>query len=77
MPRNHHLTPGIISRFLGVKHETVIRWIQRGHLPAINITSGSKPVYRIFRKDLSAFMQKRGLPEGRIQELLAEFPMAR
>lgn len=56
------VTPTIVARWLEVKPDTVLKWIQTGALPAMNISTGDTVRrYIIFRKDLIAFCQARGL----------------
>ena len=65
------ITPPIVARWLTVDVETVLRWIRDGELPALNIgTVGKGKRFRIFRKDLIAFMMKKGLPLESVQDLV-------
>lgn len=65
------ITPSIVGRWLNVDTETVLRWIHRKELPALNIgTRGNLPRFRIFKKDLVTFMNQRGLPVDSIQDLV-------
>lgn len=65
-----HLTPEILARLLGVNHSTVLGWIRSGSLPALNITSGHAPRYRIFRPDLVAFLERRGASPAQVQAVI-------
>lgn len=67
----------VVARWLEVKPHTVWAWIQdpdpARRLPALNIgTTGKQARYRIFRRDLIAFLQRRGMALDRITELLGE-----
>jgi excisionase family DNA binding protein len=65
------ISPSIVARWLNVETETVLRWIHRKELPALNIgTQGKLPRFRIFRKDLVTFMHQRGLPVDSIHDLV-------
>jgi hypothetical protein len=71
------LTLPVVARWLEVKPHTVWGWIQDPdplrRLPALNIgTRGKRASYRIFRKDLVLFLQRRGMALDRIQELFGE-----
>ncbi len=68
--RSKHITPGVLARWLGVHDDTVERWIRNHKLPALNIGgSGNGARYRIFRKDVVAFLHRRGLTTDHISEL--------
>jgi len=65
------VTPPIVARWLEVQHLTVLRWIRSHSLPALDIGTGNKiHRYVIFRKDLAAFLQRRGMTDERIREML-------
>lgn len=69
------LTLSVVARWLEVKPDTVLAWIQDSNperrLPALNIgTRGKRAHYRIFRKDLATFLQRRGLSAERVEDLL-------
>ena len=64
------VTPPIVARWLEVKDETVLRWIHSKDLPALNIGTRAKNSYLIFRKDLAVFLNRRGMTEDRIREML-------
>lgn len=65
------VTPSIIARWLELRHDTVMKWIKTKDLPALNIASaGRGSRYIIFRKDLTAFLLRRGMTEERIKELI-------
>jgi hypothetical protein len=71
------LTLPVVARWLEVKPHTVWAWIRdpdpTRRLPALNIgTRGKRASYRIFRKDLVEFLQRRGMALARIQELLGD-----
>lgn len=68
--RRKHVTPGIVARWLDVNEETVARWIRSGALPALNIGgNGNGSRYRIFRKDLVTFLERRGLITDHVSDL--------
>lgn len=68
--RRKHVTPGIVARWLDVYEETVTKWIRTGALPALNVGGeGNGARYRIFRKDLVAFLERRGLTTDHISDL--------
>ncbi len=54
------LTTGQVAKLLGVSDETVKRWIVMGQLPGIRMTDDSW--YRVSRKQLEEYAQKRGIP---------------
>lgn len=69
------LTLPLVARWLEVKPHTVLRWIRdpdpQRRLPALDIgTSGRQARYRIFRRDLALFLERRGMAPERIQEVL-------
>ena len=65
------VTPPMIARWLEVKHLTVLMWIRNKHLPALNISgTGQAARYIVFRKDLAAFLGRRGMTDERISEIL-------
>jgi excisionase family DNA binding protein len=53
------LTVEQVAEELQVHPRSVYKWIQTGELPAINLGSGGKHIYRISRVDLDAFKQAR------------------
>ena len=67
-----NITPPVVAEWLNVETETVLKWIHSGDLPALNIgTKNNVPRFRIFKKDLTMFMAKRGLPVETIQDLVS------
>lgn len=71
MIRSQSITPPILARWLKVQHPTVLRWIHSGELPAINIgTRGKAPRFRIYHKDLVAFLSRRGMSAESMQDLV-------
>ena len=54
-------TPKEISLLLRVKLDTVLAWIHRGELPAINVATrpSTRPRYRVKAADFEAFQEKR------------------
>jgi len=47
-----------VANICGVVNQTAINWIRNGHLKAFTTPGGQ---YRIYAKDLSAFLDKRGM----------------
>ena len=83
-PRRRYVSPPVIARWLEVQEKTVTNWIREGvevaidgevvrlRLPALNVGGlGNGARYRIFRKDLVAFLQQRGLVTDHVSELFA------
>lgn len=50
------LTPPEIAKLLRVRESKVLGWIRSGRLPAINVSDGQRPRYRVRRADLDAFL---------------------
>jgi excisionase family DNA binding protein len=59
--QKYALTPKEIASLLEVKLDTVLAWIHRGELPAINVAKrpSTRPRYRVRTKDFEAFQEKR------------------
>ena len=59
--RKFALTPKEIASLLDVKLDTVLAWIHRGELPAINVAKrpSTRPRYRVKATDFEAFQEKR------------------
>ena len=55
------LTPKEIASLLKVKLDTVLAWIHRGELLAINVAKrpSTRPRYRVRATDFEAFQEKR------------------
>ncbi|MCL2007090.1 MAG: helix-turn-helix domain-containing protein [Treponema sp.] len=47
-----------VANICGVVNQTAINWIRNGHLKAFSTPGGQ---YRIYAKDLAAFLDKRGM----------------
>jgi excisionase family DNA binding protein len=47
-----------VANICGVVNQTAINWIKNGHLKAFTTPGGQ---YRVYAKDLAAFLEKRGL----------------
>jgi excisionase family DNA binding protein len=43
---------------IGVRRQTVARWIREGRLAARRIQVGRRAIYRIDRRDLAAFVRR-------------------
>ena len=54
-----YITVGFIARRCGVSNTTVLRWIERGQLPAFRLPAGH---YRIDREDFDKFLTNYNLP---------------
>ena len=55
------LTTREVAERLRVKPATVIGWIKRGELAAINVATGNRklPLYRVTDDDLAAWVESR------------------
>jgi len=60
-PCKFAFTPKEIASLLEVKLDTVLAWIHRGELPAINVARrpSTRPRYRVKATDFEAFQEKR------------------
>lgn len=58
------LTVEQIAEELQVHPRSVYKWIQTGELPAMDLGSGGKHIYRISRIDLNMFKQTRKTKRG-------------
>jgi excisionase family DNA binding protein len=54
-----YVTVGFIARRCGVSNTTVLRWIEKGELPAFRLPAGH---YRIARDNFAAFLTSYGIP---------------
>jgi len=54
-----YVTTGFIAGRCGVCSVTVLRWIEKGHLPAFRLPDGH---YRIHREALTGFLDKYKIP---------------
>jgi excisionase family DNA binding protein len=50
-----------VANICGVVNQTAINWIRNGHLKAFTTPGGQ---YRIYAKDLAAFLDKRGMSDS-------------
>jgi len=48
-----------VASQLGVRPQTVLRWIREKYLPAIRLGPGRTGQYRVRASDLRAFLQQR------------------
>lgn len=69
LDRRRHYAPSIIAKLLEVETFTVLLWIRKGQLRAMNIGTGKVPYYQVFKADLIEFMEKRGSSEAHIQAI--------
>jgi len=68
--RRRYVSPPVVARWLEVYEDTVTNWIRKGDLPALNVGGiGNGARYRIFRKDLVAFLHRRGLTTDHVSDL--------
>ncbi|MFC1902115.1 helix-turn-helix domain-containing protein [Chloroflexota bacterium] len=54
-----YLTTGVVAKQCGVSKVTVLRWIEKGDLPAFKLPGGQN---RIPGEDFFAFAAKHGIP---------------
>lgn len=59
--RTQFLTPPEVARLIRVREAKVISWIRSGRLPAINVSEGARPKYRIKPDDLDGFLKSRAV----------------
>ena len=59
-----------VANICGVVNQTAINWIRSGHLKAFTTPGGQ---YRIYAKDLAAFLDKRGMSaSGEVLQVMME-----
>jgi excisionase family DNA binding protein len=59
-----------VANICGVVNQTAINWIRNGHLKAFTTPGGQ---YRIYAKDLAAFLDKRGMiASGEVLQVMME-----
>ena len=59
-----------VANICGVVNQTTINWIRNGHLKAFTTPGGQ---YRIYAKDLAAFLDKRGMDDsGEVLQVMLE-----
>ena len=59
-----------VANICGVVNQTAINWIRNGHLKAFTTPGGQ---YRIYAKDLAAFLDKRGMSaSGEVLQIMTE-----
>ena len=59
-----------VANICGVVNQTAINWIRNGHLKAFTTPGGQ---YRIYAKDLAAFLDKRGMgTSGELLQVMME-----
>ena len=59
-----------VANICGVVNQTAINWIRNGHLKAFTTPGGQ---YRIYAKDLAAFLDKRGMSaSGEVLQIMVE-----
>ena len=59
-----------VANICGVVNQTAINWIRNGHLKAFTTPGGQ---YRIYAKDLAAFLDKRGMgASGEVLQMMME-----
>src|SRR5688500_7955020 len=52
------MKPAEVAKLLRVSHHAVLGWIRRGHLTAINLSRGTRPIFRISRDALDEFLRE-------------------
>ena len=52
----HALTTGYVTHSIGVYSKTVQRWSASGRLPAINIGTAERPIYRFSAAAIAQFI---------------------
>lgn len=60
-PDTQLLTPAEVAEHLRLKPGTVLRYIRRGELPAVNVATGRRklPLYRVRSDDLAEWIAAR------------------
>jgi excisionase family DNA binding protein len=56
IPRHDFLKPYEVAKLLRVSHHAVLNWIRNGHLVAINLSRGTRPLFRISKEALNDFL---------------------
>ncbi|NLY00955.1 MAG: helix-turn-helix domain-containing protein [Rhodopirellula sp.] len=59
--RPAYLTPPEVARLLRMRQATVVSWIRSGRLPAIDISEGRRPRYRISTQALDEYLAGRAV----------------
>jgi len=54
-----YVTTGAVAKYCGVSTVTVLRWIERGYMPAFRLPEGH---YRIHKDDFGKFLTKHSIP---------------
>ena len=49
-------TPPEVARLLRCRESKIATWIKSGRLPAVNLSEGQRPRYRVRRADLDQFL---------------------
>ena len=52
-------TPPEVARILRCRESKVSTWIRQGVLQAVNVSTGTRPRYRVGKSDLDAFLQAK------------------
>jgi len=66
------LTTGDVATICKCSHDTVKRWLERGHLPGHRLTPQGQ--WRILPQDIVEFMERRGLPMGERARVILGLP---
>ncbi len=76
--RREFLTPPEVAALLRIRESKILGWVRSGRLPAINVSEGQRPRYRIARAALDAFLQQRAVapavPPARRQRRDSKIP---
>jgi len=59
--RPQFLTVPEVARLLRTRESRVLSWVRAGRLPAINLSEGQRPRYRIARQALDDFLASRAV----------------
>ena len=76
-PDSDWLTVGEVAESLRINVDTVLTWIRRGTLEAVNVSGGElRPTWRIRRESFERMIADRAaVPESKIVETLVEYAM--
>lgn len=58
-PAPDYLTPPAVARMLGCAPDSIVAYIRRGQLRAVNLGHAIRPRWRIHRDDLRAWLDSR------------------
>lgn len=55
------LTPPEVARLLRIRQSKILSWIRSGRLPALNLSEGQRPRYRVRRVDLDHYLESKAV----------------